>query len=517
MKGKITVLLVASLCTILPLHDKLAIAQISGQTPMLPAAQTSTPSVSQLSDVAPDSWASQALVNLIEQYGVIEGYPDGTFRGDRLLTRSEFAAVLVQVLDRLYVLNEEMTAEELTTIERLQKEFSADIAQLDGRVEDLERRSQLLKAQQFSPTVRFSGQLVTALTAGTYGGSNIIAPQGALVTDNSPDEFFLNRVSLFFDASFDGEDHLQIRLVSGSNGPNDNVAGSLEPNFGSTLDYAVQGRDNNVSIARVFYSFNATDDLQVTLAPATAITDHVDTNSAIPPSFRGFSTQAMAHNFILLPKPFGGGAILDWNPGGGAITARAAYVASSASDNTGQNEGLFGGGEPSEVRLFPAGGSEEEGLFGDPRQGFVELEYAPSDAFALRLQYAGGKVFGSEFNGVGANAELALSEQVRIFGRYGYANYKDTTIGDITPQYWMAGATYADVFKPGDLVGIAVTQPFIESSVGDTTQTIYETFYDFPIAQRLSIAPFSQVVVNPANQSSNGTIVVGGLRTVFSF
>ena len=43
-------------------------------------------SVSQLSDVSPTDWAFQALQSLIERYGCISGYPDGTFRGNRAMT-----------------------------------------------------------------------------------------------------------------------------------------------------------------------------------------------------------------------------------------------------------------------------------------------------------------------------------------------------------------------------------------------------------------------------------------------
>lgn len=48
-------------------------------------------SVSQLSDVQPTDWAFQALQSLVERYGCIAGYPNKTFRGNRALTRYEFA------------------------------------------------------------------------------------------------------------------------------------------------------------------------------------------------------------------------------------------------------------------------------------------------------------------------------------------------------------------------------------------------------------------------------------------
>ncbi|MFO5528716.1 MAG: iron uptake porin, partial [Cuspidothrix sp.] len=58
-------------------------------------------SVSQLSDVQPNDWAFQALQSLVERYGCIAGYPNGTFRGNRALSRYEFAAGLNACLDRV--------------------------------------------------------------------------------------------------------------------------------------------------------------------------------------------------------------------------------------------------------------------------------------------------------------------------------------------------------------------------------------------------------------------------------
>ena len=62
-----------------------------------PMAQVT--SVSQLSDVQPTDWAFQALQSLVERYGCIAGYPDGTYRGNQATTRYEFAAGLNACLD----------------------------------------------------------------------------------------------------------------------------------------------------------------------------------------------------------------------------------------------------------------------------------------------------------------------------------------------------------------------------------------------------------------------------------
>ncbi|MGB2926983.1 MAG: iron uptake porin [Limnothrix sp.] len=58
-------------------------------------------SVFQLRDVAPSDWAFDALRNLVEKYNCIVGYPNGTFRGDRPLSRYEFAAGLNPVCNKL--------------------------------------------------------------------------------------------------------------------------------------------------------------------------------------------------------------------------------------------------------------------------------------------------------------------------------------------------------------------------------------------------------------------------------
>ena len=71
-------------------------------------------SVSQFSDVQPTDWAFQALQSLVERYGCIAGYPNATYRGNRALTRYEFAAGLNACLDRVNELIATATADLVT-------------------------------------------------------------------------------------------------------------------------------------------------------------------------------------------------------------------------------------------------------------------------------------------------------------------------------------------------------------------------------------------------------------------
>jgi porin len=114
-------------------------------------------------------------------------------------------------------------------------------------------------------------------------------------------------------------------------------------------------------------------------------------------------------------------------------------------------------------------------------------------------------------------ADLALSRKVGLFARYGYGSYPDTILGDIKPQYWSAGIAFQDLFCPSDLAGIGIAQPFILSTIGNATQTNFEAFYNIPVSKKFRLTPIVQVISNAGNQRSNGPIVTGTLRGVFSF
>lgn len=122
-------------------------------------------SVTQLSDVQPTDWAFQALQSLVERYGCIAGYPDGTYKGNRAMTRFEFAAGLNACLDRITELiaaatSNLVTREDLAVLQRLQEEFSAELAALRGRVDSLEARTSELEANQFSTTTKLNGEVL---------------------------------------------------------------------------------------------------------------------------------------------------------------------------------------------------------------------------------------------------------------------------------------------------------------------------------------------------------------------
>jgi len=122
-------------------------------------------SVSQLKDVQPNDWAFQALQSLVERYGCIVGYPDSSYRGNRALTRYEFAAGVNACLNRVNELittatSDLVTREDLGILQKLQSEFVPELATLRGRVDSLEAKSAEIKANEFSTTTKLSGLIV---------------------------------------------------------------------------------------------------------------------------------------------------------------------------------------------------------------------------------------------------------------------------------------------------------------------------------------------------------------------
>ena len=347
--------------------------------------------VNQLRDVNPGDWAYEALRSLTERYGCIAGFPQGTYQGDRAMTRYEFAAGLnscLNQIERLIATSETVVREDFETLQRLTQEFEAELATLGTRVDNLEERTAFLEDNQFSTTTRLTGQVLFGVNAGGVVDSDrIIDPTGALVTDEDPNAIFLYRASLDLDTSFYGTDILKIRLDTGSNGFDDDVAYFLEPNFSSNLDYTDSPPvDEEFEIGRLYYDFQLYKDLRVSLGPVIVPTDYIDTNSYANLSFRDFSTEALVFNTILFPiEGNSSGAFAEWNPGGGSLTVRALYAAADAA-NPG-DEGIVRGLSSFPMLLYPNSEDGDRGLFGDFYQGVVELEYAPFDTFAVRLQY----------------------------------------------------------------------------------------------------------------------------------
>jgi hypothetical protein len=490
-------------------------------------------SVSQLSDVQPTDWAFQALQSLVERYGCIAGYPNGTFRGNRAATRYELAAALNACLDQIS--DKFATKEDLATVKALQEEFKAELATLKGRVDGLEARTATLEAQQFSTTTKLQGEVVMAVQ---YGDRlNTRQADNGRPSANSRASA-LARVRLNFNTSFTGKDLLQTQLevgnggqdfastvVDNGNGQSRNLLGTLYD--GGTIDY--QTGDNTVRLRRLAYSFKPAKNLTVTIGPKIFPSDFVDFNSYANNSAQDFSSGFFINNPLIINDVVdtagGAGAAFDWKVGGGPFSVRATYVGASPTNST-------AAGSPLNVNLNTntltnTGG----GLFGDPYQGTVELEYAKpfgaekKNNFAVRLQYTNSSTFDYHQNVIGLNTEATFG-RFGLFGRVGYSinprfvnGSQAVVAGSANPDYflsWMAGAGVKDLLVPGSLLAVAGGQPFVVQGQAGPEQFNFEGFYRFPINDNITITPAVMVITDP-NNARNDAVIQGLVRATFSF
>jgi hypothetical protein len=454
-------------------------------------------SVTQLSDVQPTDWAFQALQSLVERYGCIAGYPDGTFKGKRAATRYELAAALNACLDQIS--DRFATKEDLEAVKALQEEFKAELATLKGRVDGLEARTATLEAQQFSTTTKLQGQ---AIFAGQYGdqlgGGNDLDSRATAIA----------RVRLSFNTSFTGNDLLETTLETG-NGGDDFINGSGLALDGSGIDYT--GAGPNVTLQRLAYSFKPTENLSLTVGPILEAADFIDGNSYANDEAEDFSSSFFINNPLIIATEPGAGAGFDWNVAGGPFSVRGAFVAANATNSVGS------------IDIDGDGFFENGGLVGDPYQASAELEYAKSfgtddkNNIAVRLQYTHSSVANLHQNVVGLNAEATFG-RFGLFGRVGYSidpRFINTKQADYFLT-WMGGVSVKDLIVPGSLLGLGVGQPLIVQGQPGPEQTNFEAFYKFPVNDNIAITPAVIVITDPGNINRD-TIIQGLLRTTFSF
>lgn len=450
-------------------------------------------SVDELSDVEPTDWAYLALASLIQRYGAISGYPDGTFRGNRSLTRYEFAAALQGVLEQVTNGNF-VSQEDLVTLRRLELEYRLPLEQIRTRLNDMDSRITTLENNQFSATSKLQGEVIFAFTEGRQANSTLVA-----------------RTRLNFLTSFTPSSRLITQLEVGNNGE-DAIANvqNTSPNLLGTTGLLADGGgleygqvDSNVQLRRLYYTFRPLQDLEVTVGAKMPPEDFIDRNRYANDESSDFSSSFFVNNPLIVPnqidRPGGAGAALAWNINGGDFTLRSLYIAANSDVASG-----------------------EGGLFGDRNSGTVELEYAPRSKFALRLQYTKALIDNTDISAFGINGEYAINRTTAFFGRFGIGSYDgfNTAISqnlDLHPYTWAVGISWRDLVLPGTLTGIALGQPFVEAGLGNATQTNFEAFYKLQLSDNLSVSPIVQLIDNANNDSSNGITWQATLRTSFAF
>lgn len=543
-------------------------------------------SVSQLSDVKPTDWAFQALQSLVERYGVIAGYPDKTFRGNRAMTRYEFAAGLNVTLDRVNELikaglADKVTQEDLATLQRLQEEFSTELATLRNRVDQLEARTAKLETQQFSTTTKMRGQSIFAINTGL--GSN-----------NDANAVFIHRSRLNLETSFTGKNLLLTQLQAGS-GTSGDAASATQSENGAFKNRLIEIGEAQIQarFEQIFFPLAELGvtlrDLGIGLADLATVDEVRDQYAGILATLNieaGVLSEELLQNRETLIQAIGVGrninrflqrnSALDYAEVDSSLKVNRLsysfpvsrdlqvsvfpqgylsdyvdfnqyannYATNFSTYGLINNQLLLANDAPGagaaiaytpnqgnitfraayraeQTSLFPTASSfstdTKGGLFNAPNLGVIEVQVNPSRTSAMRFQYSRGIQGDRKYEVVGANLEVALGKQVGLFGRFGYAF---NFPGDLQAVSWSAGLAFSDLFKPGNMAGISVGQPLILQSNPLGLFSATQTNYEVFYRFRVNDnISISPLIQIIANPGNlkSDTIFTATVRSVFSF
>ncbi|BAZ07498.1 iron uptake porin [Calothrix sp. NIES-3974] len=475
-------------------------------------------SVSQLADVQPTDWAFQAVQSLVERYGCIAGYPDSTYRGNRALTRYEFAAGLNACLDRVNELIATSTAylttqEDLEILQRLQEDFSEELAVLRNRVDRLEAQTKKIEAQQFSTTTKLSGEVIFAV-AGVTGEKGAT---GQALQDNT---ILGTRTRLAFNSSFTGKDQLRVRLNAGNM---TTFNGSVTGTEMTRLSFDGQN-NNSVVVDELFYRFPLGKNTNVSLIAQGYGSENI-APSLNPLQSDGAGAISRFGRFSPLYRMADGPGVGISHKFGNAVELSAAYRARNASN--------------------PA---TDRGLFGENTSALAQLTFYPTKNASLGLTYvhtynAGGtgitgdtgsanaiRPFGNvdtATNSYGAVASVRVSPKFTLSGWAGVtqaeARAGANAGSEATVWNWAATLAFPDLGKKGNLGGIIIGMPpkvtsnDITARKDNGTSLHLEALYRYQVNDRIAITPGLIMILNPEHNDNNDTIYTGVVRTTFRF
>ncbi len=485
-------------------------------------------SVSQLSDVQPTDWAFQALQSLVERYGCIVGYPDGTYKGNRAMTRYEFAAGLNACLDRITELIAAATADlvtrdDLAVLQRLQEEFAVELAELRGRVDALEARTEELEANQFSTTTKLNGETLFWLSD-TWGerarGRRVLQSE-----DDGTETTLGYKVALSLETSFTGKDLLRTNLQAVD--VPDYSSEGLTNTLMTRLSTDDSDPDDTVVLDSLVYQFPMLNDRAMVIVGANAM--GLDGFMSTISPFKGSGAGSLSRfgefnpTFFRGPSDAGVGIKYAFND---LLQLTVGYAAPDSEDPQ-EGRGLFNGAFSSFGQFLIEPNDNLAFTIGYVRNYFIEDNVditGGTGSFNARDPFDGVPTTADQ---LGLEAQWRINDRIQIGGWFGATwarPEQNINNDDITIINGALTIAFPDLFKEGSLGGIIVGVPPIVTDGGDDdglkddgTSVHIEVFYRYAINDNIAITPGLFVITNPNHDDNNGTLWVGSIRTQFRF
>ncbi len=480
-------LLLAPLALALPAAAaELQLVEIGAYSP----SREQVTSISQFSDVRPTDWSYQALTSLIERYGCVAGYPNGTFRGGQAMSRYEAAALLNACLDRIGELTDELRT--------LMAEFDKELAVLRGRVDGLEAKVGVLEATSFSTTTKLSGQATFVLGANSFSGSAqepVNSSRNAVGATS-----FTYDLQLTFDTSFNGKDLLRTNLRAG-NFADSNIGGA-GPSSLSQLEVAFQENCGTtadcgdvVAIDRLFYQFPL-GDFTFSVGGRIGQDDMLAIWPSVYPSETVLDVLTVAGAPAAYNKNLGAGAGVWWQQNGFAISAN--YVAANGEVGAPADGGIASAGSGGTGTVQLGYSNDRWGLaaiYSSIQNGNDLIVYATN--FALNSFSNPGTTNAYGLSGYWQPAQSGWLPSISA----GWGLNSTSYSGDVEreglvsiSQSWSVGLQWQDAFMRGNTLGMGVGQPtFATRLEGGSTPSdgnyVWEWWYRFQLTDQISVTP----------------------------
>lgn len=459
-----------------------------------------------LMDIQPSDWAYQAVQSLIQQQGIL-GYLNQTFKGNRQLTRAEFAAALNEILPMLDT-SRFATQADLDVLRKLVEDFKVELDNAEIELDRLQR-----SINQFSTTTKLEGKAVFAVTS---VGNSRKADSDETTDSNMT---LAQRISLELTTSFTGKDILQTTLKTG--------------NIESL------GKATNTEMARLSFQTNEGSRFILDeLSYRTKSGKNLDINLVAV----GGSLNKFAETFNPFAESSSEGGISRFgqrNPiyrqGGGAgvgisydfsksVTFSAGYLAENANQ---AQSGLFNGSNAAIAQLtFDLGKSAGFGV--NYVRSYNSLDTATgSDRANDPFRNLSNAVVANSW---GLQGAIGIGRKFALSGWLGLTQAQAQDLPQrptATIFNWALALSFPDLGKEGNLGGIVLGQPpkvtkndFIfrrQNYVDRDTGFHIEVFYRHRINDSLSITPGLLILLNPEHNRGNDTLYIGTVRTTFSF
>lgn len=440
-------------------------------------------------ELRPGDWSWQALASLVES-GACGGGAAGRLEGRSAISRFEAAALLQACLAS--------APETSDSLRRLQAALASELALLRGRVEGLEARGGRLQARSFSPTTQLSGQAITVVGANRFlsngpgGGAGANALLGGISVNYD--------LELALNTSWSGKDLLFLNLRAG-NFSGTPFGGRGDTGLLSTLAIAFQqvcdpGYCNDVlAVDRLLYRWPLGSGFQAVLGARAGQEDLLPLWPTV------YASSGILNVFTANGAPEawamnqGSGGALWWKRGG--ISLGAAYVAATGD-----------GGVPSQGGI---------GTRGAQASGSLQIGYSDRSlnlaAIWSRLQGGVTSAGGTAFILSQQLLSTSFTDAYGIAGSWqplssgwlpalslGWGTNVTHNDPPVAPgslsrsQSWMVGLQWADAFRRGNSLGMAVGQPVFATALSggqtaDDGGVIMEGWYRLQLSDAISVAP----------------------------